>query len=99
MTPFEELLQKERIPTISGILSMLCNQKTAEDIQKCVTEYENWFVVNVIDESVPRGQELAVARQNIGYIIGYVEPKEERDRLYQALNVSHPIFGTAFGRI
>jgi hypothetical protein len=34
MTPFEELLIKEEgKPTMSGILSMFCNQKTDENVR------------------------------------------------------------------
>ena len=61
-------------------------------------EYEEYFVLNA-DESVPAGQEIAIARQNVGYILGYIEPASERNRIYHALsNISHPIFGDGFGR-
>lgn len=33
------------------------------------------------------------ADQNIGYILGYVEPPERRRELYEAFTVTHPVFG------
>lgn len=35
------------------------------------------------------------ADENIGYIIGYVEPAARRRALYARLGVAHPIFGGA----
>ena len=96
-TPFEELLTKGE-PTIQGILSVLCRQETDEDIRNVIKEYENYFI-NHHDDSVPKGTKLEIARRNIGYILGYIEPASERNRIYRALNdISHPIFGSGFGR-
>jgi hypothetical protein len=96
-TPFQELLTKGE-PTISGILGVFCNEKTPEGIQRIMEEYEDWFVSNC-DKSVLMGEERETARRNIGYVLGYIEPPEERNRIYRALgSVSHPVFGPTFGR-
>lgn len=33
------------------------------------------------------------ADENLGYLIGYVEPAERRRELYAAFNLNHPVFG------
>ncbi len=97
MKTFEELFEGKE-PTIQNILSVFCKQETDEEIRNVMKEYENWFVVNA-DKSVPEGKELETAKKNIGYILGYIEPATERNRIYGALNnISHPVFGPGFGR-
>jgi hypothetical protein len=82
---------------IQDILSAMCKLESPQDIQQFVTEYENWFVMNA-DDTVKKGTELEVARKNIGYILGYLDA-ENRNRMYSALsNISHPVFGSSFGR-
>jgi hypothetical protein len=91
MIPFEEM-------GITDILSAMLKLKSSQDIQQFVTEYEDWFVAHA-DDSVKKGTELDTARRNIGYILGYLDA-ENRNRMYAALpNISHPVFGSAFGRV
>lgn len=97
-TPFQELLVKEgdKSPTIGGILTALCNIEEPEDIRKFVKEYEQDMLLHGDPEI--KGREIEIARQNIGYILGYLGEKD-RNRIYAALpNVSHPVFGAGFGR-
>ena len=50
----------------------------------------------MIDDS---NGDVALVNQNLGYILGYYNNVELRDRWYRLLdNVVHPVFGRGFGR-
>jgi hypothetical protein len=38
------------------------------------------------------GQAVDVERQNLGYYIGYVEPRADRDRIYSLYALHHPYY-------
>lgn len=97
MTPYQEMLKKEKgKPTIGGLLRGMLALDNPEDIRAFAKEYEQWLVANG-DETI-KGKEVETAKRNLGYIIGYCG-EDDRKKLYAALSdVSHPIFGSSFGR-
>jgi len=51
---------------------------------------------DMIDDS---NGDVELVNQNLGYILGYYNNVEMRDRWYRLLdNVVHPVFGRGFGR-
>lgn len=70
--------------TVETLLTLCCNIQTKEEATKLMKRY--------------REVEPKFADKNLGYILGYVEPPEERQRLYGLFPVNHPIFGKNFGR-
>lgn len=69
---------------IWAMLSLCCKLTTPEQAKRLLERYRQF--------------EPKYADENLGYILGYVEPPEERKRLYGLFPVSHPIFGATFGR-
>lgn len=69
---------------IWAMLSLCCKITTPEQAKRLLERY--------------RVFEPKFADENLGYILGYVEPPEERQRLYKLFPVNHPIFGAKFGR-
>lgn len=70
---------------ISGIINVCLSCKTKEEAKEILKEYEQYC-------DTPE-----IAHSNLGYIFGYCGA-EDRKRLYDSFPVSHPIFGSGFGR-
>jgi hypothetical protein len=94
MNLFEQMesFDKKRNPVFTAIEKL----KRPEDIQRFVSEYEEWLVKNG-DASI-KGRERETARSNVGYILGYYS--DETMKLWYANlpDVNHPVFGSGFGR-
>jgi len=71
------------------------NLKNPDDIQRFASDYESWMVQN--DETV-RGREHEIACSNIGYILGYYGDETQKLWYGNLPDVSHPVFGSGFGR-
>jgi hypothetical protein len=66
------------------------------DIKQFVIDYTNYIIKERQDITPEECSEIA--RSNIGYILGYYTP-DIRTKWYALLpDVSHPIFGSQFGR-
>jgi hypothetical protein len=98
MTPFEAMLKKyNNEPTIQSLLSGMLALDSPDEIRSFAKDYELWMVKNGGDGI--KGKEVITAKRNLGYIIGYCSA-EDRKKLYAALDdISHPIFGSSFGRV
>jgi len=71
---------------IGGLISLCLRCETKEDADEILRQYEKYCDTQEIVHS------------NLGYIFGYTN-EEDRKKLYSLFPVSHPIFGTAFGRL
>lgn len=94
MTLYQEMQDKapERNPVFTAIETL----NTDDEIRQFVKEYEDYIIANTND--TVRGREREVARQNVGYILGYHSDGVMK-KWYAALpDVNHPIFGSDFGR-
>jgi len=91
---FEKMKEKDsaRNPVFTAIDTLT----DTDDIRKFAQEYEDWMVEH--GEASIKGREREVARSNIGYILGYYSDGTAA-LWYKILpEVSHPIFGSGFGR-
>ena len=70
---------------IGEIIKLCLSCKTKEEAKEILKEYEQYC-------DTPE-----IAHSNLGYIFGYCSA-EDRKKLYELFPVSHPIFGSGFGR-
>jgi hypothetical protein len=70
---------------ISDLISACLQCQTKEQAGELQKQYEEYC-------DTPE-----IARSNLGYIFGYCND-EDRNKLYMLFSVSHPIFGSNFGR-
>ncbi len=70
----------EQVDTLGGLLDALCLADREGDVAEFMAAYR---------------AHTEHADANIGYLIGYVEPRARRLALYEAAGVRHPIFGAA----
>jgi len=70
--------------SIHDILDICTKIETIEDAQRLLERY--------------RAFEPQYADQNLGYILGYIEPPSLREKMYKLFPVNHPVFGSNFGR-
>ena len=94
MTLYDEMQAKD--PKRNPIFTAIDMLKTDDEIRQFVREYEEFLLANTNDEI--RGKEVQVARDNVGYVLGYYSDGVMK-QWYAALpSVAHPVFGSAFGR-
>lgn len=70
---------------IGGIINLCLTCKNKEEAKEILKEYEQYC-------DTPE-----IAHSNLGYMFGYCSGKD-RKKLYDLFLVSHPIFGSQFGR-
>lgn len=70
---------------ISGIITLCLNCETKEQAEELQKQYEEYC-------DTPE-----IARSNLGYIFDYCD-ETDRKKLYRLFQVSHPVFGSSFGR-
>ena len=94
MTLFEDMkkIDLERNPVFTAIERL----EDESDIKQFLLDYEEYLIKNT--NNTIRGRERDVARDNIGYILGYYDDKIQKKWYCILSNVSHPIFGPSFGR-
>ena len=80
--PFNEEYGRER-GSMGDLMEIVLDIKTKEDAARILERYR---------EFNPK-----FADQNLGYFFGYCD-EETRKRLYGLFPVSHPVFGSGFGR-
>ena len=91
---FKEMQDKN--PDRDPIFTAIDILKDPKEIKQFCNEYEEWMIDHG-DESI-KGREREVTRSNIGYVLGYYDG-ETMKLWYSVLpDVSHPIFGSGFGR-
>jgi hypothetical protein len=70
---------------IGKFLTLCLKCETKEDADEILRQYEKYC------------DTIEIAHKNLGYIFGYCS-EEDRKKLYALFPVSHPIFGSTFGR-
>lgn len=70
---------------ISDLISLCLSCETENDAENVMKQYEQYC-------DTPE-----IAHKNLGYMFGYCS-EEDRKKLYDLFLVSHPIFGSGFGR-
>jgi hypothetical protein len=75
-----------KLGDIGKLLTLCLKCETKEDAGEVLRQYEKYC-------DTPQ-----IADSNLGYIFGYCN-EEDRKKLYSLFPVSHPVFGTAFGRL
>ncbi|MFA5103528.1 MAG: hypothetical protein WC525_10315 [Candidatus Thermoplasmatota archaeon] len=94
MTLLEDMIQIN--PERNVVFTAIETLKRPEDIRRFMKEYEDWMLEN--GDVSTKGREVEVARQNVGYILGYFSPEAYKLWYGVLQEVSHPVFGHGFGR-
>lgn len=71
--------------SITDLITKCLSCETIEDAEIVLYQYEDYCDTKEI------------AHRNLGYIFGYCN-KEDKEKLYRLFPVSHPVFGSQFGR-
>ena len=72
-------IRKFMINTVGELMNAVIACQTKEQAQNFIDIYS---------------KENQYYKENIGYVIGYVEPAEKRLELYNLFDLNHPIFNT-----